>query len=79
LAWARNNLKRDGILENSSRAVWALTEKGRNVQEVNPKELWKRISAEKVVEKPNVASEPNEFFFGEFTRTRMARGDTSSS
>ena len=26
LAWARNYLKRYGILENSSRGVWALTE-----------------------------------------------------
>ena len=28
LAWARNYLKRFGLLENSSRGVWALTETG---------------------------------------------------
>ncbi|GGZ66207.1 restriction endonuclease [Mesonia mobilis] len=35
LAWARNYLKRYGILENSSRGVWALTEKGQKTEEVN--------------------------------------------
>ena len=29
LAWARTYLKKYGLLENSARGVWALTEKGR--------------------------------------------------
>jgi len=36
LAWARTYLKKYGILENSSRGVWALTPKGRQVDKVNP-------------------------------------------
>src|SRR6266404_8711185 len=31
LAWARNYLKRFGLLENSTRGVWALTPKGSGV------------------------------------------------
>lgn len=44
LRWARNYLKRDGILENPSRAVWALTEKGRRITKINVKELVRRIA-----------------------------------
>ena len=35
LAWARTYLKKYGILENSSRGVWALTPKGRQLDRVN--------------------------------------------
>lgn len=41
LAWARNYLKRFGLLENSSRGVWALTEMGLKTKSVN-KEVVKR-------------------------------------
>jgi restriction system protein len=37
LAWARNYLKRAGLLENSARGVWALTGKGRAAEQVDPK------------------------------------------
>lgn len=30
LAWARNYLKRYGLIENSARGIWALTEQGGN-------------------------------------------------
>lgn len=36
LAWARTYLKKFGVLENSSRGVWALTPTGRQTQGVNP-------------------------------------------
>ena len=36
LAWTRTYLKKYGVLENSSRGVWALTEKGRGLERVNP-------------------------------------------
>lgn len=39
LAWTRSYFKRYGILENSSRGVWALTPEGRNLTEVNEKEI----------------------------------------
>lgn len=42
LAWARNYLKRYGIIENSSRGVWSLTAKGNKVKTVNKEEL-KRV------------------------------------
>jgi restriction system protein len=37
LAWTRTYLKKYGLLENSSRGVWALTRQGREIEEVNPK------------------------------------------
>ena len=37
LAWERTYLKKYGILENSSRGVWALTPKGRQTDKVNPR------------------------------------------
>ena len=37
LAWTRTYLKKYGVLENSSRGVWALTLKGRQLDRVNPK------------------------------------------
>lgn len=41
LAWARNYLKRFGLLENSSRGVWALNEEGLKTKSVD-KEVVKR-------------------------------------
>lgn len=38
-AWARTYLKKAGLLDNSKRGVWALTSKGLNTEEVDPKEL----------------------------------------
>ncbi len=37
-AWARNYLKRLGLIENSARAVWVLTAKGRNTKEIDQAE-----------------------------------------
>src|SRR5947207_9609553 len=39
LAWARNYLKRAGLLENSARGVWALTGKGNAAEEVDAKTI----------------------------------------
>ncbi len=39
LAWTRSYLKKYGLLENSSRGVWALTAKGRQTNKVNPKDI----------------------------------------
>ena len=36
LAWTRTYLKKYGVLENSSRGVWALTAKGKQIDKVNP-------------------------------------------
>jgi len=39
LAWTRNYLKRYGMLANSARGVWSLTEKGKKSNEINKNEL----------------------------------------
>ncbi len=39
LAWTRNYLKRFGLLENSSRGVWALTAAGQKTNHVNKNEV----------------------------------------
>jgi restriction system protein len=39
LAWARNYLKRAGLLDNSARGVWALTAKGKASDSVDPKTI----------------------------------------
>ena len=44
-AWARNYLKRLGLIENSSRAVWSLTVEGRNTKEIDKDEA-KRVVKE---------------------------------
>ena len=45
LAWARNYLKRFGLLENSQRGVWALTPKGLETFEVNKDEVNQAVKA----------------------------------
>jgi restriction system protein len=39
LHWTRTYLKKAEVLENSSRGVWALTSKGRQLDKVNPQEV----------------------------------------
>lgn len=39
LAWARTYLKKAGYLENSSRGVWALTDKARQEPEIDSREI----------------------------------------
>ena len=39
LAWTRTYLKKYGLLENSSRGIWALTTKGSQTEKVNPKDV----------------------------------------
>ena len=43
LAWARTYLKKYGVLENSSRGVWALTPKGRQLDQVNPQTVRRAV------------------------------------
>jgi restriction system protein len=39
LMWTRTYLKKFGIIENSSRGIWALTPKGSTTEKVNEKEV----------------------------------------
>jgi restriction system protein len=50
LAWARTYLKKYGIVENSSRGVWALTTKGRSIDHVDTQAL-RRFVAEQARKK----------------------------
>lgn len=50
LAWTRTYLKKYGLLENSERGVWALTQKGRQVDQVDPIEV-KRFVRDQFVKK----------------------------
>jgi restriction system protein len=46
LAWARTYLKRYGLLENSDRGVWALSEKGRVTDSVTPERVIRLVHNE---------------------------------
>lgn len=46
LAWARNYLKRFGLLENSSRGVWALTEEGLKTKSVDKEVVKRKVIAD---------------------------------
>lgn len=56
LAWARNYLKRFGLIENSSRGIWALTEQGQKTdsvdKEVVKKEVVKIDKEERLTKQP---------------------------
>jgi restriction system protein len=43
LAWARTYLKKVGYLENSARGVWAITEKARSVDSIDPKAVVSQV------------------------------------
>jgi len=45
LAWARTYLKKFGLLENSSRGVWSLTTRGRDIESVDPSEVVRTVRA----------------------------------
>ena len=46
LAWARNYLKRYGVLENSSRGVWALNEQGLKTKKVDKEVVKRKVVSE---------------------------------
>ncbi len=45
LAWARTYLKKYGLLDNSSRGVWSLTEKAKNLEAVDSSEVVRFVRA----------------------------------
>jgi restriction system protein len=45
LAWARTYLKKYGLLENSSRGVWALTAKAKETEQVDPQDVVRTVRA----------------------------------
>ena len=45
LAWARTYLKKAGLLENSSRGIWALTSKSQQLETLNAQEVVRAVKA----------------------------------
>lgn len=56
LGWARTYLKNYGAIESSERGFWSLTEKGRNLQVIDKREI-KQASR---IKKPEASSQLNE-------------------
>lgn len=56
-AWTRTWLKRYGLLENSSRGVWALTVDGGKIDKVNEKEVQRAVRAQLKNERKEDAEE----------------------
>ncbi len=56
LAWARNYLKRFGLIENSSRGVWALTEQGQKTDSVDKEVVKKEVV--KIDKEERLAKQP---------------------
>lgn len=60
LAWARTYLKKFGLLENSSRGVWSLTAKAKELEEVDPQVVVRAVrAADKHDSAPSAEPEPN--------------------
>ena len=45
LAWTRTYLKAYGLIDNSRRGVWSLTQEGRKVEQVDPREVVRKVAA----------------------------------
>jgi len=58
LAWARTYLKKYGVLENSSRGVWALTPKGRQLEQINPQTVRRAVQSDQKQIKTTIPDEP---------------------
>ena len=57
LAWTRTYLKQYGLLENSSRGIWALTAAGRSANSVDPKQVVQDVEAARRQKAQRVDSE----------------------
>ena len=51
LAWSRTYLKKYGILENSSRGIWALTAKGRQLEQVDVSTVKRYVDGDQLLTK----------------------------
>ncbi len=60
LAWARTYLKGYGLLDNSSRGVWVLTPKGREVEAVEPREVERFVRDQSRKQRPKVPKGPSQ-------------------
>lgn len=53
LAWTRTYMKKVGILENSSRGIWALTTKGQELTGIDPSSIVSQVRAMSFLTLPN--------------------------
>lgn len=60
LAWARTYLKKYDVLENSNRGVWALTAKGRQLDQVNPQVVRRFVQNQQKQPKTAIPTEADE-------------------
>ena len=60
LAWARSYLKKYGLIENSSRGVWALTEEGRKVDSIDQNEVRSTVVRETRKEREGISTKRDE-------------------
>jgi len=63
LAWTRSYLKKYDLLENSSRGVWALTQKGRQTESVDPKvvsKYWRDLKRKQKIADEEYADDDEE-------------------
>ena len=59
LAWARSYLKSYGLIDNSERGVWSLTQKGAEVHSVDPDEV-KRFVRSEYARQKSASTDPDE-------------------
>lgn len=57
LAWARTYLKKYGLLENSTRGVWALTAKAKEIEQVDPQDVVRTVRSLEKKESPETDTE----------------------
>ena len=57
LAWARSYLKGFGLLDNSERGVWSLTNRGRETSSVDPDEVKRFVRSRRRVPEPDPGTE----------------------
>lgn len=64
LMWTRNYLKNYGLIDNSSRGVWAFTEKGKKTKSVDQKEVvrYVRSLSKKINPRPKGKTTPQKEF-----------------
>lgn len=60
LAWAKNSLKNAGILENSARGVWTLTNLGKETEQINEEILLKEVFEKHIKKRYNISNKNSE-------------------
>ena len=82
LAWTRTYLKKYGVLENSTKGVWALTQKGRQLDSVNPKTVKRYVRDQdkksKTIATKDEFEEPEEYSWREQLSDTLLKMDPSA-